>query len=188
MGDARHPRVRINPVEVVVFCGVALIFANSLYSLFYDTRALKSVASGGPKKSLSDSNARVSRQQAQASRSLASLGDPDAPTASRNRRSFDQLSLDCQALEGAQPNTPFMSTGAHKLRVVGELCKQTSVRSLDIRLQGNGTEAAVVFNNAAAGTFETDYLTLVPGRNLLEVRMTFDNGSRIERTLTILRN
>ncbi|MBC7692744.1 MAG: hypothetical protein H7222_13365 [Methylotenera sp.] len=161
-------RFRANPVEVTILAVMALILCNSVYRLF-DERADFKFAALSP----------MTAQPTQgAHRSPASV-IPE----------FASLDINCDSRETSSEQR----TAAGKVRLTGPLCLQNSQPGSDsaasqlVKSQISNTANrfnATVFTDVSASRFSTDYIPLVPGRNLIEVEFTY-KSNKFTRSLSV---
>lgn len=163
---ATTPKFRINPIELVIFSTVVLIFLNSAYHLVEEGSELSLAA-------LSPAHERPSIQ----SRGPASL------------RSDVQESLADTAVSCDRASQ--QSTSAPKTRLVGEIClPRTSIgpsmpsykdrpasaprfKDAEVTVAQTG-QTAHIFVDPETGKFVTDYIPLNEGPNDIQMKFKFE--------------
>lgn len=158
-------RFRINPVEVAIFSVVALIFMNSVYSLFYDRDNFQLATLTPMAASPTTENQ---------SRSPASI----VPT-------YANLDVRCGAMDE-------QSVTASKVRLTGQICTPAGTEEAKlIKTQiTNGANKfnATVFTDVNGGKFSTDYIPLEVGKNALRIESSYPNGKLVTQELVIQKN
>lgn len=174
--DIRTPkRFRINPVELVIFSVVSLVFLNSVYHLFYDWQGFK------PAKLVMLENVE---------------GETDTRRPASGNPGFVNLEFSCE-------DSGEHKTGATKLRLNGPLCRAAdeagqerapaaagSVAADLIRTEitnSANSATATVFTDVQAAKFSTDYIPLERGTNSLNVKFVYKGGKVISQTFTVVR-
>lgn len=165
-------RFRINPVELVIFSVISLVFLNSVYNLFYDWRGFRP--------------AKVA---------LLEGGALDSGYADEKKTNSSFLNLEVECT-GDQ----LKETAAGKLRLAGALCSAaggddagrqpasaagTLIRT-EITNQANNA-SATVFTDVNAGKYSTDYLPLEQGENPINIRFVYHGGKVVTRQVRIVR-
>lgn len=156
-------RFRINPVEGAIFAVVSLIFANSVYNLFYDNRAFN----------------------------LAALKPMEANPVSEGRapasvsQSFQNVDIRCEG-------NLDQDTGAAKIRLNGKLCgtdAATDATKLVKAVVVNGANKfnATVFTDTNGGKFSTDYIPLNGGKNPIHMEFIYRSGKTFTQDFTLTR-
>lgn len=153
-------RYSVNPVELIIFATVFLVFANSVYRLFFGWDEI-----------------RVSLKTeatAPAGRRPAGITRPD-------NLSFENLEYHCS--DAAQR----FDITAGRARLKGPLCglqelgAQGSLIQAQVLNTGNQVKAQV-FTNLNAGNMQTDFIPLMEGVNPIEVRLKYSNNQeRVQR-------
>ena len=168
-------RLRVSPVELIILLLVCGIFGNSVYNLFQEQPNIKLQA-------LSP----LHQKATESVRKPAGAGG-------------NLFSIDLKCETSASDYT----TSSSRLRLTGSLCKQRAPASLSLIPEtvragetsglglGLGTYSkllksqisnsanrysATVFTDLAAGTFSTDYIPLLPGKNPIQIEFTYQNN------------
>ncbi|MGK5081915.1 hypothetical protein WDW37_01325 [Bdellovibrionota bacterium FG-1] len=181
MGNQRPPlssitppsirRFRTNPVEVVIFSVISLIFFNSLYQLFYEQGFNPAVLSPMAASPTSESG-----------RAPASL-----------LPSLANIELRCDAPPTHDADRVDEDVVAPKMKLAGSLCGKGSNTDPSKLIRASvvnksNTFNATVFTNAKDGKFSTDYIPLNSGHNFIHVEFSYHGGETVTRDLTINKN
>ncbi len=155
------PRFRTNPVEIIIFLTITLIFIYSLYNLLYG---------------------RVDFQ-------LNTISTMSANPISEGRSPASTVSS-LTTYEMACEKMSAKTISSNKLRLHGLLCSSNSNKSDKILNRAeiiNTTNqfAATVFTDIENGQFSTDYIPLSAGLNSLHVLFTYQDGEKFELDLAI---
>ena len=184
-----HPhqarRFRINPVELVVFGVVSLIFANSVYQLFYDWEEVRANAVGATAAVKADSSS--VRGIASANPLFSTIEvkcDSEKATTGAKKKS------------GAEESQSLETTDAAKIRLSGPLCgigvktpQDAKPKLLKAEVVNRTTNtAATVFTNATDGSFSTDFIPLNPGRNQIQLKWIYQGGKEHSQGLVVQKN
>ncbi len=177
--SANIRRFRTNPVEIVIFLAVTLIFVSSVYNLFYETNGFRPVALQP-----------MAANPISEGRTIA--GDASATT-------FHNLELGCQ-------ETDTQETTSSKIRLNGPFCGEEPTREPAStgsdepeKVPHQKPEKAEIFNSAnqfhatvfldaGTGKFSTDYIPLNPGKNPVHIEFSYADGNSFSQDLTITRN
>ncbi|MGZ3689470.1 MAG: hypothetical protein ACXVBW_14305, partial [Bdellovibrionota bacterium] len=135
-------RFKTNPVEIVIFSVVSLIFINSLYNLFYDHQGFHPAA---------------------LSPMAANPTSEGRAPASVVQKSFKSVDLSCES-------NPEQDTTATKVRLAGPLCEidaaLDAAKLLRTTIINTANQFnATVFPDVSTGKFSTDYIPLNTGKN-----------------------
>jgi len=173
-------RFRVNPVELVVFAAVTLVFANSIYQLFYDWDEIRT-KSGTVEEASAGS----------ASRGLASA----SPL-------FSSIEVKCNdeapKKKGANADAHLEKTDAAKIRLSGPLClplafqelkenKRPSLLKTEVTNKTTNAVATVI-TNTTEGRFSTDFIPLNPGPNQIQLKWVYSGGKELSQDLIIQKN
>lgn len=154
-------RFRANPVEVAVFSILTLVFANSVYNLFYER-------DGFHPKSLTPMEASPLRE---GKRTLAS---------STSSQLFN-LDLPCDRSFNKEMQ-------ANRVRLLGTFCDKTQLPSRLVKTQiVNNTNHfnATVFTDTDNGKYSTDYIPLEPGVNGVHVEFSYLDGKSFTQEISL---
>jgi hypothetical protein len=160
-------RFRSNPVELLVFSAIALLFINSIYDLFYEPAGFN-LAALAPMHSNPISEGRH----------LASVQDP-----------LLTLNIPCNSTQETQ-------TAANRVRIMGPICrgedsevqiKNTTPMKSSIQNTSNHFNAAVFFDEDS-GKFATEYIPLVSGENKIEISFKHKDGETVSQNLRVIKN
>jgi cytoskeletal protein RodZ len=170
-------RFRVNPVELVVFAAVTLVFANSVYQLFYDWDEIRA-KSGTVEEASNASNA---------SRGIAST----TPL-------FSSIEVKCNedAAKKKTSEARLEKTDAAKIRLSGPLCSPTAAAAdtkhatlIKTEVMNKTTNAAAtVITNTTEGRFSTDFIPLNPGPNQIQLKWVYSGGKELSQDLIIQKN
>lgn len=164
-------RFKVNPVEILIFSGMLVIFLNSLYQLLY-------VKIPSPKES--------------ALIPLAASPLHEAGPANKQRQiasimnGLDFFNLNCEPRIGK-------NTLGSKIRLIGKICgydpKQEALRPRTIVKIKNDTQAenATVFSQYSEGTFQTEYIPLKNRESVIQVRFVYPDQREISQEVTVTR-
>ncbi|MGE0615658.1 MAG: hypothetical protein AB7P04_08445 [Bacteriovoracia bacterium] len=153
-------RFRINPVELVIFSIVSLVFLNSVYKLFYDWQSVKTAALT-PTRPDGDSD----RQPAAIKQSFTNLDI-----------GCDQEKIDPVASAKVKLSLPICGLNAK-----ADLAK---LRTTEITNSANKA-TAVVFVDLNLATISTDLIPLNAGENPITVKFSYDGGKVVTRQFVI---
>lgn len=149
---------RVNPVEVMIFAGVSIIFANSIYHLFNEKNGTTLALQLTPQES--------------------SVQDTGRSPASVTPM-FISVDLPCDE------NGVDSVTQAGKVRILGSLCGGSETpQKAQIVNQANQF-AATVFTDSNAGKYSTDYIPLNSGKNPIRVTFTSTSGKVITKEVIV---
>ncbi|MCM2322193.1 MAG: hypothetical protein NDJ90_02920 [Oligoflexia bacterium] len=155
-------RFRTNPVEIGIFLVVTMVFANSIYRLFYDSPGFQT-------------SALVAMESSPISegRSPASVSQP----------SFANIELRCEALNEQDAT-------AGKVRLTGGLCGLDAETGADKLVKTTVTNTAnkftaTVFMDVNAGKFSTDYIPLNSGKNPIRLEFAYRGGKVVSQDLVL---
>lgn len=156
-------RFRSNPIEVLIFFVVGVVFLNSLYNLIYDQPGFHFAA-------LSPMSANPISER----RSPASL----APT------NLTTLEVPCD------PNSD-QNTSSNKVRLIGKICTALTEHTVRTLFKSEITNtsnqfAATVF--AGPEKFSTDYIPLSPGKNSIHMVFSYQDGTVSSRDVLIIKD
>ena len=179
-----HRRFRVNPVELVVFAAVTLVFANSVYQLFYDWDEIRS-KSGATEEASANSSA--SRGIASTSPLFSSIEVKCAEDFSSNSKKKSQAT-----------EARLEKTDAAKVRLSGPLCLPTAQQELkdtkhptllktEVSNKTTNTVATVI-TNTTEGRFSTDFIQLNPGPNQIQLKWVYSGGKELLQDLVIQKN
>lgn len=160
----------INPVELFIFCIVALLFLNSVYRLFFGWESLDAA----PK----------ALNEAPKSTPATEAVSPQAATS--------PLEITC--------NTPLhLETPHAKIRIVGPLCENEDAAPKTTRklAQAKASDAEItnhtnqfkasVFTYTEANKFSTDYIPLANGNNEIRITYKLTTGANYQQRVVVLR-
>jgi len=176
MVNSKTPRrFRANPVELVIFAVISVIFGNSIYKLVYDQQGFHPTAL----------------------RPMAAnpVSEGRAP-ASVPAKSLASIQMNCEATMTEQ------TVEASKARFSGPLCGSDagiaatdSLVKAEITNQGNLAQATVFpLNKSLAANdsdqselphFSTDYVPLTKGKNPIHVEFVFKNGHVFKKDFVV---
>lgn len=154
-------RFPVNPVEIVILLTITLVFCNSIYNLFYDSRSIRPTA-----------------LQPMAANPI-SEGRAPASVAS----AFMSVEVPCDnALE--------RETTASKIRLTGSLCglggDTTSAQLIKATvLNGANRFNATVFTDSTSSKFSTDYIPLSTGKNSIHLEFAYRGGKTASQEVLI---
>jgi hypothetical protein len=175
-----HPkqvrRFKINPVELVVFGAVTLIFANSVYQLYYDWEEIRTNVVG--------------------STPALAQSDRDGRSIASNNPLFSTIEVKCDEKSAAKKkpgsSEALEVTDAAKIRLSGPLCgpgKADKTKLLKAEVVNRTTNStATVFTNSTDGSFSTDFIQLSPGRNQIQLKWVYQGGKEHSQALVIQKN
>jgi hypothetical protein len=157
-------RFRANPVEVAIFSIVTLVFANSVYNLFYDRDTFHP-------KTLTpmEANPLSEGKRTLASAASANLFNLDVPC-------DHSLSKEIQS---------------DRVRLLGTFCDKTLQpgRLLKSQIVNNTNHFnATVFTDTESGKYSTDYIPLEPGENGVHLEFSFLDGKSFSQEINISRH
>lgn len=157
-------RFRTNPVELVIFSCITLIFFNSVYNLFYDQNGFHAAALQP-----------MAANPASEGRSPASV----APA-------FVNVDVRCDL-------NPDQDTAATKVRLAGGICGGAPGLDAGqlVKTQVTNTAnkfAATVFTDVNAAKFSTDYIPLNLGKNPIHVEFTYEGGKTVSQDINVVKN
>jgi hypothetical protein len=188
MTDVRHmasapqaKRFRLNPVELVIFSGMAVVLVNSVYHLFYDWDGVRPVAV----------------QQAPDPR-----GDTGTQAGDRRVASVSAAPVVASLAVTCGSTAPIPTT-ADKVRLSGSLCGDSGKPAADAKT-ADGKPAtsdfvrtevtnltnhvsATVFTDAATGKFSTDLFPVAAGTNHIELKFVRQGAPAVVEKLQILK-
>lgn len=159
-------RFRANPIEIAILVIVTGVFCHSIYDLFNDSQSFTPAAL----------QPMAASPISEAPRNPASLAVPA------------QASIELQCGQ-----TTDEETTAEKVRISGPICgtDQDTLPS-DLTqaqvLNSSNQFSATVSTDFDSARFSTDFIPLVPGRNLIQVQFTYRSGKAVTREITALRN
>lgn len=178
MKTVKKPRFLVNPFEIIVFLVVLTFSGVSFYRLFFDWNENSSTTN------LSGSQKNVISTE----RSLATTSTPSL---------FYTFNYNC--LE-QQPNQVNKSISAERVRIIGSFCAQEAKRSpnsihldkqkitkVEVTNLTNQTKATV-FEESSLKGFTTDYISLEPGENKIDIIHYYKNGQKKSDQIKITRN
>ncbi len=155
-------RFKANPVEVALFSVVALICCNSLYNLFFDTRAFNPAALTP-----------MAANPISEGRSPASL-----------TQAFANIEVRC--------DTNADQTRASKVRLAGTFCSPTAKDASKLLkaqiTNGANKFAATVFTDSNSNKYSTDYIPLNAGTNPIHLEFHYRDGKVTTQSLSIVKN
>lgn len=149
-------RFRINPVELGVFLIVTLIFANSVYQLFFDWKGYQT-------KEISSAKTDSARSPASITGTQVENIEIGCGHSIRQETLATKVRLN-GPLCGIKPGS------------------ETTFDKVEILNQSNKTQA-VVFSDVTDGTYLTDYIPLVSGENALTIKLTYNAGKQGPKTV-----
>lgn len=163
-------RLRINPIEFIVFSIVAAIFFHSVYKLLFDWTGIQKVSLKDPP---------LSESVLHSSLPL----DPERGPAALQERSFSQLEMDCLS-ENIE------KTRTSKIRITGPVCRgnflSKNARLINTEIINSSTQVkASVFSFDNKTRFSSDYVYLNRGDNVIQFKFTYSGGKIVTRLLTI---
>jgi len=145
----------------LIFCIVALVFANSVYNLVFDKQGNRPVA--------------MNRPEAQ-------------PEATQTLQSFLNLEMDCDTLKDQETTAsrvrlvgPYCGTGNDNRAPAAE-----GIRVVKTQIVNSSNQfTATIFTDSSSGKFSTDYIPLNPGKNLIRIDFVYEDGKNTTRELTL---
>lgn len=167
------PRLKANPVEVLILAILTAVFGNTLYTLVNESANYK------PVTLVASAMNPISEGRAPAS---------TAPSV------LMQLDVGCET------KSPLSETHAQRVRLSGVTCPPSadeddedarapaSASPLKQVRVSNGRSESSVFTDEARTHFVTEYLPLQPGTNAFEVTFTYANGSTRTLKRSVTRN
>lgn len=171
MGQQRERRrFRINPVELIIFGAVTLIFANSVYQLIFDWEEIRGTVS-----------------------TLASLDkNLNGRSLASSNPLFATIEVKCNAptkKKSASPEELTETTDAVKARILGPFCAPAGVGKNTFSkvevLNKTSNSSATVISNANEGHFSTDFIPLNAGKNQILIKWLYQGGREFSQVLNI---
>lgn len=160
---SKTARFPANPIEVVIFSVVTLIFVNSLYGLVHEQ--------GGV------------HPRALVAMSSSPLTEGRRHLASSRTKEFAGVGLTCDTQQ-------VRDTKANRVRLMGAICGMSSAQPLRRVSEITVAHAtnrfhATVFPDYDLRRYTTDYIPLVPGSNSIHVEFKFGDGQTLAQDLTV---
>lgn len=167
---------KVNPVELLIFTGVSLVFLNSVYKLFYDWN--------------------IRDPQKLDLIGLQSASEGNRGIASTSTAQKSQFQLVCGEKQD-------LETTASRVLLLGEICGRDTSGSRKFKsaqiLNTTNNKGTTVYSQMITGRFSSDFIPLEPGANRIVVRFTYEDASNrassnqdqfvtIEENLTIRKN
>jgi hypothetical protein len=162
-GSNGAKRFKMNPIEILVFSAISVVFANSVYNLFYGQQNIDVTAT-------------------------AAVPTAAATQESRSPASVTESSMNLQVRCGQKQE---QVTDAPKIRLSGDLCDIQSLsegQDLQIATIINGANKFTATVFAHGGTYSTDYIPLNTGKNPIQIEFQYRGGKKSTQDLTIVRN
>jgi hypothetical protein len=162
MGElALAKRYRTNPVEITIFCVVLLVFCNSIYRLFNDSRTL----------------------HASVLRPMASSPISEGRSPSSVSPAFINIEIKCEGVLD-------QDTSASKVRLSGPLCGSDPVTAgsslmKTVVMNGSNKFSATIFTDVNSGKFSTDYIPLNSGKNTIHLEFSYRDGKIASQDITV---
>ena len=153
---------KMNPVEILIFSAISVVFANSVYNLFYGQQ-----------------NIEIS----------STVATPTAAANSETRgpASISESAMNLQVRCGARQE---QATDAAKIRLSGDLCDIQALgdgHDLQVATIINGANKFTATVFAHGGTFSTDYIPLNTGKNPIQLEFQYRGGRKFSQDLTVTR-
>lgn len=152
-------KFRTNPVEMAVFSVVTLIFANSVYNLFYDQQ-----------------NFRPAALTPMAANPISEGRAPASVT-----QAFASVEVTCGDAMNSQ------KTAASKVRLSGALCGvmpgDTGKLVKTVVVNNANQVNATVFTDPNSAKFSTDYIPLNSGQNSIHLEFSYRDGTTYRQNL-----
>lgn len=152
---AGHKRFKINPIELIIFAAVTVVFFNSAYQLFYDWNGFH--PSILTQKEIESSD----RQPAQIT----------------GAKTFEHFDVNC-SLDHA------LATQAARVRLSGSFCGVQNPHKIEITNTRNQANATV-FVNSNNKSYSTDYISVEVGANPIQVKYVSLNGQIENQIITV---
>lgn len=160
-------RFRSNPIEIVILMVVTGIFCHSVYQLFYDSENFNPAA-----------------LQPMAADPISE--SPREPASSADGTLSNTFEVQCgRNME--------VGTIASRVRLSGPLCGADAVDPGSDLTQAQVLDttnqfSATVSTDVDAARFTTDFIPLSPGRNVIQIELTYRSGKVVTQELGITRN
>lgn len=170
----RRHKLRINPIEVMIFGVVAGIFLHSLVNLVSESREFK-VASLTTAAPLTVNSERAGEKSV-SNRSIASVPSKFA-------------SIDLTCTEDAKKETT-----AEKIRLAGSFCSAAPAPDdthspLKTSVVNDANHyAATLFQDGKRQNYSTDYIPLTKGSNPIRIQFTGAPGKTFSQRLEVIKN
>ena len=162
-GTQNSKRFSINPIEVVIFSVVTLIFFNSAYNLVYDQRII-------PENTFA--------QNSEEGRTPANLTQATNPA---------PMNLGIQCFRNSEYRLK-----TDKIRLLGPLCGFENNKNLKLTkteiINTNNKFTATIFTEENSRKFQTDFIPLASGTNLIKIEFSYDHGAPYTQEIKILRD
>ncbi|MBI4925399.1 MAG: hypothetical protein HY843_05695 [Bdellovibrio sp.] len=157
-GSKNGNRYKINPVEIVIFSVVALIFLNSVYSLFNDSTSFNEL-----KLATKDENRQPASYKV-LENLMVNCENTHQSIASERIRITGPL---CGIEQLSQGNQKFLNT-----KIVNTA----------------NSYSATVFIEENAKKFQTDYIPLATGSNKIKIEHLYSSGVNYTQEIEIIKN
>lgn len=155
-------RFRVNPVEVVIFAVISLIFVKSGYSLLYTHDGFDPIA-------LTTS----------AENSVTPVTGRAPASVTPVVKNFTEVKIGCE------PDKEGQSVNAKKIRLIGTICDE--VDKINV-VNTSAKVTATVFPDFPNQKFSTDYISLAQGKNVIYVEYQLKDGKILGREFSITQN
>jgi hypothetical protein len=159
-----------------IFLTIALVFAHSLYQLFFDFSQVKTQV-------VSVNNQPITRRPASITQETST---PPETTREPTATDFVNLEIPC-AIKGSQ------KTNANQVRLGGPICSEGAAldpRKLiktEIVNQANKS-SATVYTDISAGKFLTNYIPLNTGENPILIQFIYSGGKTVTNKLVVVKD
>lgn len=175
-GKSERRTYRFNPVEILIFATVLMVFLKSLFSLVGQPEPFKAAAMKPMKANPILSMSGSSSSDLETGRAPAQETSRNPSPNSSQNSVLMSIAFNCHL--GDEES---VQTAASKVRLVGSICTETlwnraSAGASPTRIRVFHAEKKLFsesFMNEASGKFTTDYIPLSPGTNTLQVEFTF---------------
>ena len=168
-------KLRINPLEMGIFLTIALVFAHSLYQLFFDFSQVKTQVVTVHNQPLTRRPAAIAQETA-------------APEAAREPTATDFVNLEIPCtIKGSQ------KTSANQVRLGGPICNEgaaldpSKLIKTEIVNQANKS-TATVYTDISAGKFLTNYIPLNTGENPILIQFVYAGGKTVTNKLVVVKD